>query len=304
MAAIGLVLEIDSGLAFRTRAQPALTQSSVPLPSPPVITQQPRDQTVVVGASVTFSITATGQALRFQWRRNAQDVPGATNATLSLANVQAVHVGNYTVRVSNAAGAVISSAARLSLSVQVVPPAIASQPQSVTVTVGGRATFLVQATGAAPLQFQWGFNGRDLAGATNALLVLTNAQLANAGAYSVRVSNAAAAVTSADATPTVNPASIRPTITAQPQSRTVNAGATVVFTVVAAGTPPLQYQWRVANKNLFGATNATLTLTKVQSANAAVYSVQVSNAAGVAFSANADRQRRRAAGLSMAVEWT
>jgi hypothetical protein len=71
-----------------------------------------------------------------------------------------------------------------------------------------------------------------------------------------------------------------PTITTHPQSQTVTAGSTVTFTVVATGTPPLNYQWRKDGQPLTGQTNATLTLANVQPSQAGSYTVVVSNSAG------------------------
>jgi hypothetical protein len=51
-----------------------------------------------------------------------------------------------------------------------------------------------------------------------------------------------------------------PAIVTQPQSQTVTAGASVTFTVVATGNPPLAYQWQFYNTNLPGATSSSLTL--------------------------------------------
>ncbi len=70
-----------------------------------------------------------------------------------------------------------------------VPPMISAHPQSTNAPTGGNAAFNVQAIGSAPLAFQWHFNSNDLAGATNASLILTNVQLSQAGDYSVTVSN-------------------------------------------------------------------------------------------------------------------
>ena len=69
-----------------------------------------------------------------------------------------------------------------------------------------------------------------------------------------------------------------PAITAQPDSTNVIAGATVRFSVSALGSAPLAYQWRFNNANIANATNATLTLTNVQLANAGEYRVRIVNA--------------------------
>jgi hypothetical protein len=75
-----------------------------------------------------------------------------------------------------------------------------------------------------------------------------------------------------------------PAITTQPVSQTVAAGATVTFIAAASGTPAPTFQWRKDGANLQGATNASLTLPGVTSANAGSYTVVATNAAGSATS--------------------
>ena len=73
-----------------------------PLPAPPVITTQPESQTVVPGATVAFSVTATGYPPpTYQWQFQGTNLAEATNATLTLANVAASQAGDYRVVVSN-----------------------------------------------------------------------------------------------------------------------------------------------------------------------------------------------------------
>lgn len=82
-------------------------------------------------------------------------------------------------------------------------PSITSQPQSATNWFGGSASFNVAATSLLPLAYQWQCNSTNLRAATNAMLILTNLQYANAGDYCVLVSNAVAGVTSSNAALTV-----------------------------------------------------------------------------------------------------
>src|ERR1035441_4272208 len=70
-------------------------------------------------------------------------------------------------------------------------------------------------------------------------------------------------------------------------SLAVNAGATAAFTVTAAGTPPLSYQWQFSGTNIAGATGTALTLNNVQSAQAGSYAVRVTNTFGSIMSSNA-----------------
>jgi hypothetical protein len=76
------------------------------------------------------------------------------------------------------------------------------------------------------------------------------------------------------------PAATAPSITTQPVSQTVTAGADVSFTVAASGTTPLSYQWQKNTADISGATSATLSLNNVTAADTGNYRAVVSNAAG------------------------
>jgi hypothetical protein len=157
------------------------------------------------------------------------------------------------------------------------PPAIASHPQNRVVTQGASAAFSVTATGNAPLSYQWRFNGTNISGATLSSYTRANAQPAHAGDYETVVSNGIGSITSQTATLTVN---VPPTITTQPQNQTVVQSATASFSVIAAGTAPLGYQWKFGAQNISGATQSTYTINNAQSAAAGSYSVVISNVAG------------------------
>jgi hypothetical protein len=175
--------------------------------SNPVITLQPMNVTVYAGQPATFSVAAMGpQPLYYQWQFgvNATNIEGATDSTLTLANVQPADGGVYAVTVSNAYGAIISSNALLT--VLVVPAFITTQPTNKTVFAGDTARFIVGAGGTPPFNYQWSFNATNLFGATNAALVLTNAQSDQSGNYSVLVSNPYGSNNSVTVTLTVNPA--------------------------------------------------------------------------------------------------
>ena len=170
----------------------------------PVIIVQPTNQTVAVGGTVGFSVAASGIApLAFQWSFNGTNISGATNATLTLTNVQPNQAGNYAMVVTNVGGAVLSSNA--ALTVLVFLPEIALQPTNQAVFAGGAATFSVTATGTPPLDYQWYANGTNLPDATGAALTLTNVQFSQAGNYTVLVTNLYGSILSSNAVLTVNP---------------------------------------------------------------------------------------------------
>ena len=178
--------------------------------SPPQITGPPITQTVTAGTNVTFTATATGTSpLSYTWKFAGTAIAGATTSALQLTNVQTNNAGLYTVTVTNSAG---STSASATLTVQ-VPPSIMTQPHDLTVTSGQAAMFSVSATGLPLPTFQWKLNGTNLAGQTQATLTISNAQAANAGAYTVDVINPAGTVTSSPAqltvqTPTSNPVTL------------------------------------------------------------------------------------------------
>src|SRR5436190_14187100 len=74
----------------------------------PTITTQPASQTVSVGQTATFTVTATGTApLSYQWQKNGTAIGGATAASDTTPATTASDNGDqFTVVVSNAAGSV------------------------------------------------------------------------------------------------------------------------------------------------------------------------------------------------------
>ena len=172
---------------------------------PPSITAQPTNLTITAGSSAVFNVTATGSApLRYQWCFNTNSaLANATNATLTLNSINATNAGAYSVIVTNAVGAVTSSIATLTV---VGPPVISTQPQSLSVTVSNDATFSVTAAGTAPLAYRWFFNTNTLIGGNSNSFARINAQIGDAGTYSVIITNNYGAVTSSFAALTISTA--------------------------------------------------------------------------------------------------
>ncbi len=250
----------------------------------PTITTQPQNQTVTVGATATFSVVAAGTApLSYQWNKNSVAITGATGASYTTpATVSGDSGASFTVNVSNTAGSQPSSSATLTVTAGAVAPTITTQPQNQTVTVGATATFSVVAAGTAPLSYQWYKNTVAITGATSASYT-TPATVSgdNGASFTVKVTNTAGSQTSNAATLTVTAGAVAPTITTQPQSQTVTAGATATFSVVANGTAPLSYQWSKNSVVITGATGASYTTpATVIGDSGASFTVKVSNTAG------------------------
>lgn len=176
----------------------------------PTITAQPANQTVTVGQTATFNVTATGTApLSYQWQKNSTNIMGAAAASYTTpATTSADNGAKFDVVVSNAAGNKTSAMATLTVNAAAVAPTITAQPANQTVTVGQTATFSVTATGTAPLSYQWQKNSANITGATAASYTTPATVTTDSGAkFDVIVSNAAGSQTSATAILTVNPAS-------------------------------------------------------------------------------------------------
>jgi endonuclease/exonuclease/phosphatase family metal-dependent hydrolase len=106
---------------------------------PPVILTQPQGQTVSVGASPTFTVTASGTApLSYQWVSGATNIPGANTNFYTRSNVQTNDAGNYSVVVTNIAGSVTSSVA--TLTILVTNPVAFAQWNFNSVPADGSAT--------------------------------------------------------------------------------------------------------------------------------------------------------------------
>ncbi len=248
----------------------------------PTIRSAPQNEVVVLGSPASFSVVAEGtQPMAYQWQFNGSPVPGATTSTYSLSNAQLIAAGTYSVVVSNQAGSVTSPPATLTI---LIPPSISVPPQSQSIIQGSNITFTVTAAGSAPLAYQWLFGSAGIAGATTSAFSRTNVQPADAGAYSVIVSNQAGSMTSASATLTIL---VPPSISVPPQSQTVIQGSNITFTVTAAGSAPLAYQWRFDGADIAGATTSAFSRTNIQPADAGAYSVIVTNQAGSITSASA-----------------
>ncbi len=171
------------------------------VPPPPVITNDPSSLIVLAGSDAVFEVGVheSSVPLSYTWRFFGVNIRGGTNAALKLFNTQSHQVGIYSVVVANMSGRVTSSNASLTVVTGPFPPDLVVRP-------GEDATFSIQVDGVGPADYQWQFNGQDLAGETRPILNLLNVQSSQAGQYSVTVSNPAGSVTSPEALLTVEAA--------------------------------------------------------------------------------------------------
>jgi hypothetical protein len=92
---------------------------------PPCIVLQPLSQSVMIGSSVSFSVSVSGSPpFHYQWQFNGSNLLNATNAAYAIQAVAATNTGNYSVVVTNSAGSATSSNVVLTV---IIPPTVALQ---------------------------------------------------------------------------------------------------------------------------------------------------------------------------------
>lgn len=200
------------------------------------------------------------QPISYQWRLNGVPVvgnPTANNPTLIVSGAHPMHLGSYTLKVTDLFGTVFSSPATLGMNGY--PIAITTQPNNATVNNGTAASFSVVVNNNAtynlqPFTYKWyRNNGTTTLLPNNATALATDiftipaATPADVGTYYVIVSDRyyntiyESNATSSNATLSINGYPL--TITTHPSNATVTAGNNATFTVVANGIAPITYQW-------------------------------------------------------------
>jgi hypothetical protein len=314
-AATYSVSSADSGLnsqKFRvvvTGAANSVTSSAVTLTVgaavAPAVTVQPTPQTTTVGANATFSVTATGTSLTYQWQASIDggltwaDISAQTTATLTLNSVVLTDSSRQVrVIVSNGLGSVTSTAVALTVNASPVALTFTTQPAAISVVAPATATFTAAAIGTPSPSYQWqvsidnGTTFTDIAGATSASYTTAATTVADSDKqFRVVVINANSTATSNAAILNVTAATVAVSITNQPANVSVTAPATATFSVVATGAPTPTYQWQVsinggAFANISDATAASYTTpSTVVADNGKLFRVVVTNSAGPVNSA-------------------
>ena len=207
----------------------------------------PADQTVGVGDTATFSVSALGEVSSYQWKYstdgtkwNNVTIAGAKTADLAIAATAAKDGRQFKCVVTFADGQVIESEAA---TLNVIANEITTQPADASAAQGTTATFTVAATNAASYQWQYSKDGSTWNKVTTASATTDTLEVAATATKSGRqyrcvvTFNNGTKATSDAATLTV----AANAITSQPAAATVSAGQTATFSVEA--TNAASYQW-------------------------------------------------------------
>ena len=219
------------------------------------ITKQPVAQNVKEGEKATFTVTAVGEGVTYQWQVNKTGTwanctsAGNKTATFSFTTKASYSGWQYRCLVSNDAGRITSNAATLTVVPAAAKPVITKQPSDQNVAVGETAVYTVAATGSG-LTYQWQYSSNNgvswnnckSAGYNTATFSFRMTAGLAGRQYRCVVSNAGGSVTSGAAKLMLRTSG--PTITVQPKDQNVTAGSKATFTVEATGDG-LTYQWQV-----------------------------------------------------------
>ena len=226
---------------------------------------------------MTFTVTAAGTApLSYQWYQGMTPV-GDNNPFYIIRSAQPLDAGDYTVTVDNGtAPGARSSAVTLTVRPVVALPAITSFLADQSVVTGSTASFSVAATGSMPLSYQWQL---DQVNVGTGLCTYESDPSTSIGRHNVTVTitNAAGSLVSNPAALTVTTAPVAPTISTPPNAKSVTVDDPVTFTVIAAGTAPLSFQW-YRGTTAVGDNNPFYTISSAQLTDVGDYTVTVSNA--------------------------
>ena len=161
----------------------------------PAVNQHPQNQALCLSDRLVLMVGATGGELLYQWRKNRQNIAGATQATYIVSSVTLADAGDYDAEITNPCGIVRSRTATVTIT-----EFIFFHPVSQTVCENDPVVFSVGAFGPS-LTYQWRKDGVAINGATANVFVIPTAQLSDAGVYDV-------AVTSPECTQISDPATL------------------------------------------------------------------------------------------------
>ncbi len=233
-----------------------------------LVFEGPTNQTVCVGSSAAFVMTASGcDGLSFQWRKDGVALANATNNVLLIPSANANDAGIYSVVVDSECRILTNFASLI-----VEQPPLGGTIPSQTVCDGSTAVFQTTPGGTGPFTFVWRKNGGLLASETSGTLTIPSASSQAAGDYSVEIYNACGALTNA-ARLSVN-AAVSATSMAD---QTHCVGEVAIFLTTMNGAAPASITWRKDGAKIDGATDPWLVVPILSATDAGRYSIEVSS---------------------------
>jgi hypothetical protein len=266
----------------------------------PKVTKDPSSVTVASGGKATFKASASGKpAPTVRWEVSSNSgttftpIVGASVSTYSFTAKAGENGDQYKAVFTNSAGTARTTVATLKVT---IAPVVTTDPSSLTVASGGKATFNAAASGKPTPTVKWevstnaGTTFTPIVGVTATTYSFTATAGENGDRYKAVFTNSAGTATTTAATLTVTSA---PVVTTSPTSVTVAPGGTAGFEAAAAGSPTPTVKWEVSTNSgatfspIPGATATTYSFTATAGENGDRYEAVFTNSAGTATTAAA-----------------
>ena len=161
----------------------------------------------------------------------------------------------------------------------ITAPYFETQPPKQITIWSGQNTYIAAGINGQPFSYQWKKNSEILSNATGEGLLISGAQIEQAGTYTLFVSNPSGSAESSGCNLIINPPTI-PEILDHPLGKTVRAGSNFVLNTRASGYPKPSYQWMFNDMEIPDATKEGFLIKSVQENNAGNYKVKIYNIAG------------------------
>ncbi len=234
---------------------------------------QPADQSVCQNsnASISFNVSIP---MTFQWKKNGIDISGATNSTITITSAQPSDTGYYYCVLTNDFGTINTDSAFLTVR---LAPAIISQPVSDSACYLDTASFSITVSGSGPMSYQW-FNSNGQVSGSNSTYVINSVNPNNVSMYNCVATNSCGTVSSLGAVVVMNSP---PVISSIPPSYAICENQNLTYSVNAAGTQPISYQWFYNNSSITGGNTNTFNITSLSTSDVGNYYCKIENMCGI-----------------------
>ncbi|WP_324725986.1 immunoglobulin domain-containing protein [Actomonas aquatica] len=247
----------------------------------PRLSRHPRDMQVTLSRPGTYGVAFSAYAyssdypVTYQWRRNGEDIAGATRNILDLAPVRPELEAAYDVVLTNVFGSTTSNAATLTVD---IPVSFTTHPSNAYVVEGSSIELFAEATGYPAPSYQWFRDGTPIADATapqlNLAAVSTND---DATLFHVVATNRNGSLASREVTVHVLAANEPPTLLATLPHVRLSLGDALEVPAIAFGPAPLTPSWTRDGETLTAQTTSSLLIENTTATDTGFYQVEFAN---------------------------
>ncbi len=243
-------------------------------PVGPTIVTPPHDITAPLNGATNFTVVVSGTPpFSYKWKQDTH-APVVGGSTFNFSPVADSQAGSYVVIVTDGSNLSVTSAPPAVFHIT-HPPVISSQPDSLVALAQDDVVFDVGVNGSTPFTFAWNKNGNNIPLETNSTIEIPSVTQADAGSYSVFISNIDGQTNTVPGLLSVVASQF---ISTQPLIFPLNKCSSLALTANVAGAgDDLHYRW-LHNGNPVGTDSPTYTVsTSLAPSDDGVYSVTITN---------------------------